>query len=209
MNYLSEIAAVALIHFLALMSPGPDFIVVTKNSLVHSRKSGIYTAFGLSAGLLLHITYSLVGLGLIIERSIIVFSVMKFLGAGYLFYIGYRSLRAKPPVVQEEVVHSENHLQPSKAIKTGFLTNATNPKVTLFFLSVFTLVIGPQTPLYVKLIMGGEMILATFIWFSFISIVVSHRLVRNKMGAFQHYAEKVMGAFLVALGIELALSTRK
>src|SRR5579871_852922 len=95
-TYLAEFITVASLHLLAVMSPGPDFVLISRNSLVYSRKTGIYSALGLALGISVHITYSLIGIGYIISKSILIFSTIKFLGAGYLIYIGYKSLRAKP-----------------------------------------------------------------------------------------------------------------
>jgi RhtB (resistance to homoserine/threonine) family protein len=206
--YLPEILTIATIHFLALISPGPDFIIVTRNSLVYSKRAGIYTALGLALGMSVHIAYSLIGLGLIIAQSIVLFSVIKFLGAGYLIYIGYKALTAHQQIENSEVRATEE-LDARRAFRMGLLTNITNPKVTLFFLSIFTLVISPATPLLIKLIMGGEMLLATFLWFSLVALLVSHRAVKQRVRGIQHYAEKVMGALLIALGIKLAFASSK
>jgi len=209
MNYLPAILTVALVHLLAAMSPGPDFILVTRNSLAYSRKSGIYTALGLAFGICVHVTYSLVGIGFIIAQSVLLFSILKLIGAGYLIFIGYKALKALRQTKTTENRLREIHLEKNKALRMGFLTNVTNPKVTLFFLSVFTLVINPTTPLYIKLIMGTEMAVATFLWFSLVATVVSHPAIRNKIRNVQHYAEKGMGVLLIALGVRLALSSSK
>src|SRR5260221_13261874 len=95
MMYLSAILTVALLHFLAVVSPGPDFIMISRNALVYSRRSGVYAAVGLALGILVHITYSLVGIGFIISKSLILFSLLKFIGAGYLFFVGYKAIRSK------------------------------------------------------------------------------------------------------------------
>ena len=84
MQYLPEFLTIAGIHLLAVMSPGPDFAMIVRNSLVYSKKTAIYSSLGLAAGILVHVTYSLVGIGLIISQSILLFSVIKFFGAGYL-----------------------------------------------------------------------------------------------------------------------------
>ena len=163
MQYLSIILTVAVIHLLAVMSPGPDFIMIMRNSLKYSRRTGVYSAIGLGLGILLHVTYCLAGVALLISRSLVLFSIIKFIGAGYLIYIGYKSLRAAPAKTHfENSTNTGLDLSPLKAIRVGFITNATNPKATLFFLSLFTLVIRPETPLWVKLFMGGEMSVVTF-----------------------------------------------
>src|SRR5438094_7329342 len=102
-NYLPEFLTIASLHLLAVMSPGPDFVLISKNSLVYSRKSGVYSALGLALGILVHITYSLIGIAYIISRSIVIFSTIKLLGAGYLIYIGYKSLWAKPIKMTDDV----------------------------------------------------------------------------------------------------------
>lgn len=210
MEYIPLILSVALIHFLAVASPGPDFIMVMRNSIVYSKRTGIYTAIGLGIGILLHVTYSLVGIALIISQSVLLFNIIKFLGAGYLIYIGIKSLRAKANShISVDATHEKKDLTKLQAIRVGFLTNATNPKATLFFLSLFTLVIQPTTPLDIKMIMGIEMALATFGWFALLAIIISHRIIRNRIVRIQHYFERVMGGILIAFGIVLATAHSK
>jgi RhtB (resistance to homoserine/threonine) family protein len=205
--YISAILTVALLHFLAVVSPGPDFIMISRNALVYSRRSGVYAALGLALGILVHITYSLVGIGLIIAKSLILFSILKFIGAGYLLYTGYKAFRSKESHLAVNEISQQKHMTKMEAIRMGFITNATNPKATLFFLSLFTLVISPKTPLSIKLIMGAEMSLVTFLWFAFVATILSHGLIRKRFVRVQHYVERVMGVLLIALGIKLALST--
>jgi RhtB (resistance to homoserine/threonine) family protein len=210
MQYVPIILTVALIHILAVMSPGPDFIMTVRNSLAYSRRSGVYSSIGLGLGIMVHVTYCLAGIALIISRSVLVFSVIKYIGAAYLFYIGFRSIRSKPKndtfTVED---HHKEDLTKFEALRTGFMTNATNPKATLFFLSLFTIVIQPSTPLVVKLIMGAEMVLATMLWFSIVTIIVSHRLVRNRIGKIQHYLERFMGGVLILFGLKVATEHAK
>lgn len=206
LHYWPEFLTVATIHMLAVMSPGPDFALVLKNSLTDSRKKGIYTAFGLAAGILVHVTYSLIGIGLIIAKSIVVFSIIKFIGAGYLIWIGYKSLKAKPVEAKETVVDQKSNLSPIQAVRMGFLTNVLNPKVTLFFLALFTQVVHQNTPIIVKLSYGIEMCLATFLWFSALAMIISHKKVKSKFTKIQHHVEHFFGAVLIALGIKVALS---
>jgi len=209
MMYLSAIFTVALLHFLAVVSPGPDFIMISRNALVYSQKSGVYAAIGLALGILVHVTYSLIGIGFIISRSILLFSLLKFIGAGYLLYIGYKAIRSKPSrhVIDKE--DEQKHMTKLEAIRMGFITNATNPKATLFFLSIFTLVIKPETPFFIKIIMGAEMSVVTFLWFAFVATILSHGLIKNRFVKIQHYVERVMGVLLIGLGIKLALSSNK
>lgn len=210
MEYVSLILSVALIHLLAVASPGPDFIMVVRNSLVYSRRSGVYTAVGLGLGILLHVTLALVGIAFIISQSVVLFNIIKFLGAGYLIYIGIKSLKAKPSTMEEgKAVAIKGDLTKLKAIWIGFVTNATNPKATLFFLSLFTLVIQPSTPLAIKGLMGAEMAIVTFAWFALIAVAISHHTIKQKITKIQHYIERVMGGVLILFGIVLASAQSK
>lgn len=209
MEYLPAILTVALIHFLAVASPGPDFIMVLRNSLVFSRQSGVYAAIGLGLGICVHVAYSLAGIALIISQSVLLFNAIKLLGAAYLIYIGIKSLRAKRSDAAIASEQSKVDLTKLQAIRTGFVTNATNPKVTLFFLSLFTLVIEPGTPFVVKMIMGTEMVLATMIWFSLIAVLISHRSIRSRIESVQQYIERCMGGILILFGLKLATADVK
>lgn len=208
---LTQFLTVALVHILAAMSPGPDFAIVTRNSLVYSRKVGVYTALGIALGLLVHIAYSLLGIGFLIAQSILVFNIIKYIGAGYLLYIGYKALLSKPVAEAEEKVASQKAADISawSAIKIGFLTNALNPKATMFFLAVFTQVIDPATPMWVQLVYGLEMIIATFAWFSIVAYLFSNYLLKQKLLKVRHRIDHVMGVVLIALGIKVALTSNK
>lgn len=209
MQYLPEFLTVALIHLLAVMSPGPDFIMIMKNSLTGSRKAGVYCAIGLGLGILIHITYSLVGIGLIISKSIVLFSAIKYAGALYLIYIGYKALKTKKAALSTAINTQRTELTKLQAIKMGFLTNALNPKASLFFFALFSQVINPKTPFIVQTFYGIEMSLMTFIWFAFVAIILSHNIIRKKFTAIQHHVERFFGAVLILLGIKVALSSSK
>ena len=205
MDYLEIIGTVAFIHLLAVISPGPDFAVVSKNSLVYSRKAGVYCSIGVGLGILIHVTYSLIGIGFIISQSILLFSIIKYLGAAYLIYIGYKSIKSKRNLLVNQVKIKKD-MTPWKSFKTGFLTNALNPKATLFFLSLFTLVINTSTPLWLKLVYGAEMSIVTFLWFAVVAMILSHHSIKNYFSKVQHHVERGMGAILIALGIKVAIS---
>lgn len=209
MYYLPIILTVAIAHFLAVMSPGPDFIMITRNSLIYSRKTGIYSALGLGLGVWVHVFYCLVGIGLIISQSILLFNFIKLLGATYLIYIGYKSLTSKSSRIDVHVSEHKKDLTPISATRVGFITNVTNPKATLFFLSLFTLVITPSTPFFLKLFMGAEMSVVTVLWFIFVAWIISHPLVKSKVSGIQHFAEKFIGVVLIGLGIKVALSSSR
>jgi len=208
---LHEFFLIAGIHLLAVMSPGPDFAMVMRNSLVYSRRTGVLAAAGLAIGIALHVTYSLLGIGLIISKSLLLFNVIKYVGALYLIYIGVKSLMSKKSesANHSDAVISKKDLTPIAAIRLGFLTNSLNPKATLFFLALFTQVIDPSTSIWVKMLYGVEMSAATFMWFGIIATILTHKQVSTLFEGIKHHIEKVFGAVLLALGVKVALGSRQ
>jgi len=208
MEYLAMIGTVTAIHALAVISPGPDFIMVIRNSLVYSRRIGIWTSVGFGLGIAVHITYSLAGLAIIISQSILLFNVIKFFGAGYLIYIGIRSILSKKSNVNLEKEETKKEITPLNAVRIGFLTNVLNPKATLFFLSLFTFVITPNTPGIILAIVSAIMIINTMIWFSIVSIFISQKNIRKIFEKFEGIFNKTFGVLLVTLGLKIALTKR-
>jgi RhtB (resistance to homoserine/threonine) family protein len=205
MSHLQEFFAVVIIHFLGLVSPGPDFIMTSRNSMVYSRRTGVYSSLGLSIGILVHVTYCLLGIGFIISRSILLFNTLKYLGAAYLIYIGFKCLRSQPQKVSSDGIVKQRDLPAFEAIRMGFLTNISNPKVTLFMFGLFTQVIHPDTPLFLQVLYGLEMSAMTFLWFSFVATVLSVQLIRQRFSSMQHILERIFGGLLIALGVRVAL----
>jgi RhtB (resistance to homoserine/threonine) family protein len=202
----SLIASVTLIHLLAVISPGPDFFMALKNSLSYSRKTGIYTAIGFGLGIAVHIFYSLAGLALLISKSVLVFSVIKYLGVAYLLYIGIMSFISKPKNIS---IENQTHLQgisALKAIRIGFLTNVLNPKATLFFLSLFTLVISPDTATETLILLSSILIINTILWFSFVAVFFTQKQIRIVYNRYQEVFSKVFGGVLITIGLKIAFS---
>lgn len=200
------IASVILIHFLAVISPGPDFFMAIKNSLTYSRQIGIYTAIGFGLGIGVHIFYSIAGVALLISKSIVIFNVIKYLGVAYLLYIGIKSLLAKPTDISIEKQEIREEITVSKAVLQGFLTNVLNPKATLFFLSLFTLVIKPETETNTLIIISVALVLNTMLWFAFVSVFLTQNRIRKVYNRYQGYFSKFFGGVLIALGLKIAFS---
>lgn len=209
MEYFGEFFTIVVVHLLAVASPGPDFAMVLRQSIVAGRAPALWTSIGIGLGILVHVAYCLLGLGLIISQSIMLFNIIKLVGACYLLYVGWKSLRAQPASLDGyEEAESIPVPGASQALRIGFLTNALNPKATLFFLSLFSVVINHDTPLAIQLGYGIYMSIATAVWFCGLSLFLTQRKVRNLFTRFGHWAERVMGAMLIALGLKLALTSR-
>ena len=203
-----EFSKVALAHLLAVASPGPDFAIVLKQSLTHGRRTALWTSVGVGTAILLHVTYSLLGLGLLIRGSVLWFNVVKYAGAAYIAWLGVQALRAKPRVMAT-LVGADVAMPPSDrgAFATGFLTNALNPKVTLFFISLFVLLVNPRTPKLVQAGYGLWMALATIGWFSLVSVVFTREGVRRRFLRYGHWIDRALGVVFLAFALGLALAS--
>ncbi|SNS22167.1 LysE family translocator [Pseudomonas segetis] len=206
--YWAEFFTVALIHLLAVASPGPDFAIVVRESVGFGRRAGIYTALGVGVGIFVHVAYSLLGIGLIVSQSIVLFNALKWLAAAYLLYIGIKALRAKPAdPASLDLDKPAGERSARGAFVTGFVTNGLNPKATLFFLSLFTVVINPHTPLLVQAGYGVYLAAATALWFCLVAMLFSQQLVRAGFARLGHWFDRLMGVVLVGLGIKLAFTS--
>ncbi len=206
MQDITLISSVAVINILAAMSPGPDFVMVVRNSLTYSRKTGIWTAIGFAFGILVHIAYCVAGLALIISKSILVFNSIKLLGAFYLIYIGTKSIFSKDSKIEIKEEIKKEDISAFQAWRIGFFTNVLNPKATIYFLSLFTFVIKPETSTSTLIILTILMFFEQAGWFSLVAIFFTQKRVQNVFSRFQSTFNKIFGGLLVALGIKIALS---
>lgn len=204
--YLNEFLLVAMVHLLAVISPGPDFAVVIRNSVASGRQTGQLTALGIGAGIFVHVTYSLLGIGLIVSQSVWLFNMLKLLAGGYLLYLGIKALRTKAQSASDQSTLSPSPLSSGKAFAQGFVTNGLNPKATLFFLSLFTLIISPDTPVLIQAGYGVYLALATTLWFTLVATLFGHQRVRHGFYRMGHWFDRLMGAMLIGLGLHLALA---
>lgn len=206
-QYWLEFLTVASVHILAVASPGPDFAIVLKHSISFGRRTAIVTSLGVGVAILIHVAYSLLGIGILIKTTPLLFQIFSYLAAAYLLYIGWGALRSPAPskVVDSELQQTNQSISDKKAFAVGFLTNGLNPKATLFFLSVFAVAVSPDTPDMVKLGYGIYLAIATAIWFCSLSLILSAKSVRQFIGNKGYWFDRVMGVVLILLAIKLVI----
>ncbi|HAD48303.1 MAG TPA: lysine transporter LysE [Idiomarina sp.] len=203
MSYWTEFLTIALVHLLAVASPGPDFAVVSRYALSFGRKAGYWVAAGSATGIIIHVAYSLVGVAVIIHQNDWVYLTLLAIGALYLGYIGLGAITAKPRAQVGDDIDAVKLPRKRKAFWVGFLTNGLNVKATLFFLTLFTTVISPTTPFSIKLGYGVYLTLATGAWFVFLTWLLTQPKVFKKLWPYSHWIDRLMGAILIALSLSL------
>jgi RhtB (resistance to homoserine/threonine) family protein len=215
--YWPEFLRLAIAHLVAVVCPGPDFAIVLRQSLRHGRRAAILTAIGIGCGICLHVTYSLLGIGLLIRSSHTAFDVLKFAGAAYLAWIGISSLRAgfaaggTEPDAQAELKASRDPSSLRSASRSawaiGFATNALNPKATLFFVAIFAALVSPRTPGLIKLGYGAWISLTTMAWFIFVACVFAREPIRQAFLRHRHWIDRAMGVIFLVFAASLVVAT--
>lgn len=202
--------SIALIALLGAMLPGPDFVMVTKNALLHSRKSGCFTAIGVGSAIIIHMSYCVFGLAFVIASSLLLFGLIKYIGASYLIYLGITALLSKQSkeIFPSRAITKKTEISNFTAFKQGFLCNLLNPKATLFFLSLFTVVIKPSTPFTGELVYAAEIVVISILWFCSLTFFLSHHKIKKMLEKAEKYIAKILGAFLIGFGLALVFLTR-
>ncbi|EJN37580.1 putative threonine efflux protein [Pseudomonas sp. GM84] len=200
---MTELLAVALFTLLAVISPGADFAMVTRSSYAQGRKAGLAAAVGIALGVQVHVLYTVLGIALIISQSPALFLGMKVLGAGYLIYLGYQSLTNTARINLEGKPSGSSLLA---VLRTGFLTNALNPKTMLFVISAYTQVVQPGSPLALDFAYGAFMSFAHWAWFSLVAVFFSSAGLRKAMIERQQVVDRVIGVALIGLGLAVVVA---
>jgi len=200
-----ELLTVISLTIVVAIVPGPDFAVVLRNALIGGRLAGIMTALGIALALGVHVTYALAGIGLIVSQSILLFNALKLIGAAYLIFLGVTMYRtASKEMPSGEALRG---MPPLKALRWGFFTNVTNPKATMFALSVFLQVTSPATPLWTQVGYGVIMAGGVFFWFVLVTLFFNLPAVRLQFLRAKLWIERSFGVLLTLFGIGIAVTT--
>jgi RhtB (resistance to homoserine/threonine) family protein len=200
---------VFLVGILAGISPGPDFVVVMRNSLTYGRRVGVASAIGIALALIVHISYTVMGFALILQKSPVLFKVIQAAGALYLLWLGYHAVRSR---AQETAQLAEGEeiakavLEQKSALAgfiDGFLCNVLNPKAALFFLSIFSQFFTSDTTISTRWIYGFEVIFAVGLWFVILACIVSNEKFRALYQRWQHWFDRLLGIALIYFGMKI------
>jgi RhtB (resistance to homoserine/threonine) family protein len=206
--YLIELISLMAIFAFAIVSPGADLAMVMRQAIMHGRGQAIITSFGIGAALMFHVSYTILGLGLVISQSIYLFNLVKWLGVAYLLYIGVKALRAGKTDVTAatgDVTSAPRQKQSVlKAFMLGFAANALNPKAVFFFLSIFSTVVSAHTPLAIKFSYGLVMASFLILWFIGVSLFMTTPRMRAAFSRASQWIDRASGVVFIALGIKLA-----
>ena len=202
-----EVISLAIIGLLIVISPGADFVLVLKNSINSGRRAGLLTACGISLAIGVHISYSMLGIGYLISQSETLFTFIKYAGAGYLIYLGVRSIQSANDKMQK-IGNNSVEAKPTQYLIQGFLCNMLNPKTMLFFISLFSQLISSDTTTnnYV-LLYGLYIAILHGVWFSIVSMIFTSKALQDHLSRIKKRINQACGVGLLSFGVVLVFKS--
>jgi len=234
MEFWHGFLLITSVHLLAAASPGPDFVLVSQQTLAKGRRTGLICSLGITLGLAVHIIYSVLGLATLIAHSQPLLTAIKWLGGSYLIYLGWQGIqaKAKKPAdlalsaeptdsgahVPQDTLSTHTALSDKKPptdtestasiLRRGFFCNMFNPKAPVYFVAIFTLVLSPDIPLWQLAIYGVWMMVLQMAWFSTVVMLLSIPAIHRRFQCFEHWIDRVLGTAMIILGLNLILRSR-
>lgn len=201
---------VAFAHFLALLSPGPDFLLIVKSAIKNGARNSIGVAAGIACANAAYIVLCLIGVGSILASSVTIMIVLKIAGGLFLTYIAWMALKAKREdyriFAQAIAEHTGASSSFTREFLIGFLSGISNPKNLLFYLSLFTVVLTQDVALSFKVFLGAWMTSLVFLWDVMIIVLLSNQRVRQRFSRVAYYVDKFTGIVLGAIGLSIVKS---
>ncbi|NJL21344.1 MAG: LysE family translocator [Leptolyngbyaceae cyanobacterium SM1_3_5] len=193
---------------IAVITPGPDTLLVLSNTFRHGRRGGFLTALGVCSGYFVHITAAILGLTAVVLASTVLFTALKLCGAVYLIYLGIRSLQSRSGLSSLEQKQDTT----SRSFMQGFLGNALNPKAIVFFMAFIPQFIDPQrgSVTLQVIVLGAITIAMCLMWYAGVVLLASRiRALLTTRPKVVAWFDRVTGSLLIALGIRLVLVERR
>lgn len=202
----NSLLLIATVNGLGMISPGPDFFMVMKNSLSYQRRYALMTCFGVIMGILTHMSYCIAGIAMIIGTTPWLFNLLRYAGVAYLIWIGSKAILARPSGVtyMEQQTHKIT-VSYRKAFFQGYLCNLLNPKATLFFLAIFTQFLAIDSTFVDKLVAAFIIWIEAMIWWPIVMIIFQSLIVQRSYYKIQFMIDKLLGIILIGLGISVAI----
>ncbi|MFG2001204.1 LysE family translocator [Spirillospora sp. NPDC048911] len=202
----AQVIAFAGTMGLGAMSPGPDFAIVVRHAATGGRRGGTAAAAGIAAGVLVWVAAAALGVAALLAASAAAFTVVKVVGAGYLLYLGVRSLIAARRGGTGEVAEEETAASPWDAFRQGLLCNVLNPKAGVFFVALIPQFVGGHPAVSEALVLAVVAALVAAVWFTIVANVVGAlRRVFSRQRV-RRAVDGLTGAALIGLGLRLAVT---
>lgn len=206
METWGSILIVVAVFAVGVVTPGPNFLITMKNAIRASRRIGLLTALGIAVATFLHISAGFLGVTAVIWRSALLLFVAKSLGGSYLIVVGGKALFAKSKGLTFASLDPDTAYSSRAAFRAGFLTCLSNPKSTLFYLSLFTAVIPSETPPWAQVVMLALMWCTSLAWYSTVALLFSQPAVQKRYTRSERIINLAVGSVFIVLGVQVFLT---
>jgi RhtB (resistance to homoserine/threonine) family protein len=209
MSPLAIIIGATLIWLAAVVSPGPNFLVVSRLALSRSRGSAIGAAFGIAIGSLIYAALTMFGLSVLILRFAWLGDTIRIVGGTYLVWLGIQAWRARPEDLHPAAAGAAQDVRSLlRGLRVGFLTEITNPKTIAFFLGLFAAAVPAATPFWAKLAVLSAGVMIEAAWYTAVAFALSSGPMRAAYRKARRTVDRVLGTLLIAVGFKVALDAR-
>jgi RhtB (resistance to homoserine/threonine) family protein len=195
-----------------IIIPGPDTAVILRNILLHGRRAGLGTSFGVSTGLAVWTVAAALGVASVVRASEVAFTALKLLGAIYLIWLGWQAIRAAGKAVDHDPVIEaapRRQLSARTGFRQGLLSDLANPKIGIFFTSLLPQFVDPGHAVLVPfLVLGAVFVTMTILWLSFYCVVAARLAQMLQRPRVKRALDRITGVVLIALGLRLAAEHR-
>ena len=183
----------ALAHLFAVMSPGPDTAIIIREVSLNKRRGGIFCALGIGVGILIHCYLAIFGISTLLLSNNIAGDLISMFGSFYLIFLGISSFKSESKKTKKSKFMSKSFIN-------GFITNIFNIKAFVFFISLFSIILNEDISSIGKIFIPLYFAIATSIWFSFLTIVLTHENIQKRWEPVQEIINKIAGSILITLG---------
>ncbi|MGK2888451.1 MAG: threonine export protein RhtC [Candidatus Malihini olakiniferum] len=196
----------AMVHFVALMSPGPDFFFVSQTAASRSRKEAMMGVLGISLGVMAWAAIALMGLHLLLQKMAWLQDVITIVGGLYLCWMGWQMLRAARRKGEQQTVEPVELPSQEKTFMRGLLTNLANPKALIYFGSAFSLFVGDSVGTSARWGLFALISLETLLWFSLVALVFALPAMRRSYQRLAKWIDGLAGVLFTGFGLYLIIS---
>ena len=204
---LETFVMLTTISMVTIVVPGPDFLIVVRSSLFHSKRAGFWTVVGMLTGLMIHLTSISFAMGAL-TRTPHILKALQIVGGCYLLWLGGKGLYDLRTRKEFDVgTPTGRHLPPLRAFQVGLIGNLTNVPCVLFLISLFSGLLSPDMPLGAHLFLCGWRWLLAAFWFGCVVLFFAHPKVRSQFLKRARILEIAVGVLLCGFGSKLLIST--
>ena len=201
--YLKSAALLGVSVFITYVSPGPSIALVIKNTVAYSRQAGLACAFGVALAVLCFVIIALLGMGVILQKSEIIYRLVQGVGGLFLTYVGIMSFKHAGTT---DYSANEGAAATRSSFTEGFFITILNPQAILAFMAISATYIIPTTPFYIQVLYALEIMILCFAWFGTAAYILSMPQLKERFLSKIELIERVTATFLFLMGAYILYS---